>query len=125
METTKEGPMPETTVEYIDGSRECLEAYGGSKKETRVNLEMKIEERNSKIRYSKQKRSGDITLADAVKDKIKEQREAYDCNKGREHLRDSLAERDDEVSHSLLLPHKISKKKLNQIFIPDVEEYRK
>lgn len=56
---------------------------------------------------------------------MNERRKAYDRNKGRERLRDSLAERDDEVFHSLLLPHKISKKKLNQIFIPDVEEHRK
>ena len=113
-----------TTVEYIDGSRGRLEAYVGSKREAKINMEEKIEERNKEIRYGKQKRAGDISLADAVKDKIKERREAYDRNKGRERLRDSSAERDDEVFHSLLLPHKISKKKLNQIFVPDVEEYR-
>lgn len=102
-----------------------MEAYGGSKKEAKVNLEMKIEEKNKEIRYGKQKQTGDIILADAVRNKIKERREAYDRNKGREHLRDSSAERDDEVFHSLLLPHKISQKKINQIFIPDVEAYRK
>ena len=80
-----------TTVEYVDGSRGRLEAYGGSKRGAKVNLEEKIEERNNEIRYGKQKRAGDITLEDAVKDKIKERREAYDRNKGRERLRDSSA----------------------------------
>ena len=36
----------------------------------------KIEERNNEIRYGKQKGAGDITLEDAVKDKMKERREA-------------------------------------------------
>ncbi len=67
-----------TTVEYVDGSRGRLEAYGGSKRGAKVNLEEKIEERNNEIRYGKQKRAGDITLEDAVKDKMKERREAYD-----------------------------------------------
>lgn len=65
-----------TTVEYVDGSRGRLEAYGGSKRGAKVNLEEKIEERNNEIRYGKQKRAGDITLEDAVKDKMKERREA-------------------------------------------------
>ena len=52
-----------TTVEYGDGSGGRLEAYGGSKREAKVNLEEKIEERNNEIRYGKQKRAGDITLA--------------------------------------------------------------
>jgi len=75
-----------TTAEYIDGSKGRLKAYGGSKREAKVNLELKIEEKNNEIRYGKQKKSGDIVLADAVKDVIKERREAYDRNKGREKL---------------------------------------
>ena len=64
-----------TTVEYVDGSRGRLEAYGGSKRGAKVKDE-KIEERNNEIRYGKQKGAGDITLEDAVKDKMKERREA-------------------------------------------------
>ncbi len=40
-----------TTVEYGDGSGGRLEAYGGSKREAKVNLEEIIEERNNEIRY--------------------------------------------------------------------------
>ena len=64
-----------TTVEYVDGSRGRLEAYGGSKREAKVKDE-KIEERNNDIRYVKQMGAGDITLEDAVKDKMKQRRGA-------------------------------------------------
>ena len=65
-------------MEYVDGSGGRQEAYGGSKRGAKVNLEEKIEERNNEIRYGKQKRAGDITLEDAVKDKMKEHRAIID-----------------------------------------------
>ncbi len=44
-----------TTVEYVDGSRGRLEAYGGSKRGAKVNLEEKI------MRFDMASRSGQVT----------------------------------------------------------------
>ena len=113
------------TVIYIDGSKGRPEAHGRTQAEARKALMAKIEQVNQRIRYGEQKQTGDISLADAVLDKIKERQEAYDRNKGREKIRDVTSDRDMDVYRYLLSPHKIAKKKINQIFPADLTDYRK
>lgn len=113
------------TVIYIDGSKGRPEAHGQTQAAARKALMEKIEQVNNRIRYGERKKTGDISLGEAVLDKIKERQEAYDRDKGREKIRDTTSARDMDVYRSLLLPHKIAKKKINQIFPGDLEEYRK
>lgn len=113
------------TVIYIDGSKGRPEAHGRTQAEARKALMAKIEQVNNRIRYGEQKQTGDISLEDAVLDKISERQKAYDRNKGREKIRDVTSDRDMDVYRHLLLPHKIAKKKVNQIFPADLADYRK
>lgn len=113
------------TVTYIDGTVNRVEAYGKTESAAKKALFAKIEQTNTRIRYGEQKRDGDISLEDAVLDKIKDRQRAYDRNKGREKIRDVTSDRDMDVYRYLLLPHKIAKKKINQIFPADLADYRK
>lgn len=112
------------TVTLLDGSKERFEAYGDTKEQAAAKLREKVEALNEVIMYGKRKQDGDVTLAEAVADKIKERRAAYDRDRGREEIRDTTADRDDDVYESLLLPYPIAQKKLNKIFFPDCEQYR-
>lgn len=113
------------TVTLLDGSKERFEAYGDTKAQAAEKLRQKVDARNEVIMYGQRKQSGDITLAQAVADKIKERREEYDRDKGREKIRDTTSDRDTDVYNKLLLPYPIAKKSLNRIFLPDCEQYRK
>ena len=48
-----------TTVEYVDGSRGRLEAYGGSKREAKVNLEENL--RSGIMRFDMASRRVQVT----------------------------------------------------------------
>ncbi|MCA4945645.1 hypothetical protein HO255_18290, partial [Clostridioides difficile] len=50
----------------------------------RKALTVKVDAKNEEIRYGEKKENGEITLKDAVMDKIKERQKAYDRNKERE-----------------------------------------
>lgn len=113
------------TVICIDGTTNRIEAYGKTESTAKKALVAKIEQINNRIRYGEEKRTGDISLEDAVLDKIKERQDAYDRNKGRKKIRDVTSNRDMDVYRYLLLPHKIAKKKINQIFPADLTDYRK
>lgn len=113
------------TVVYLDGTKGRQEAYGSSRAEAKKILSDKIEKVNITIRYGEQKQNGDISLGQAVLDKIEERRKAYDRGKRRETIRDSTSDRDMDVYRKLLLPHEISRKQINQIFPRDLEKYRK
>ncbi len=114
-----------TTVIYIDGTRGRQEAYGNTQAAAKRELKAKIEKVNAEIRYGEQKMNGEITLEQAVLDKIQERKNAYDREKGRERIRDTTSNRDMDVYHSLLEPHEIARKQINQIFPRDLENYRK
>lgn len=114
-----------TTVIYIDGTRGRQEAYGNTQAAAKRELKAKVEKVNAEIRYGEQKMDGEITLEQAVLDKIQERKNAYDREKGREKIRDTTSNRDMDVYRSLLKPHEISNKKINQIFPRDLENYRK
>ena len=48
-----------TTMEYVDGSGGRQEAYGGSKREAKVNLEENL--RSGIMRFDMASRSGQVT----------------------------------------------------------------
>lgn len=113
------------TVIYIDGTSDRQEAYGNTQAAARKELRTKIDKVNAKIRYGEQKLDGEITLAQAVLDKIEERKNTYDREKGREKIRDTTSNRDMDVYRTLLQPNEISCKRINQIFPRDLERYRK
>ena len=112
-------------VTLIDGTVERLEGNGKNKVDARASLCTKIEKRNKEIEYGMKKDNGEITLAEAVKLLIEERSKEYDREKGREARRDVSTQRDWDVYRSLLCPFKIADKKLNTIFMKDMEAYRK
>ena len=67
-----------TTVIYIDGTSGRQEAYGNTQTAAKKELKAKIDKVNAEIRYGEQKLDGEITLAQAVLDKIEERKNAYD-----------------------------------------------
>ena len=109
----------------IDGTVERLEGSGKNRVDARAALEKNIEKRNEKIQYGMKKDNGESTLAEAVKLLIEERSKEYDREKGREARRDVSTQRDWDVYRSLLCPFKIADKKLNTIFMKDMEAYRK
>lgn len=114
-----------TTVIYIDGTSGRQEAYGNTQTAAKKELKAKIDKVNAEIRYGEQKLDGEITLAQAVLDKIEERKNAYDREKGREKIRNTTSSRDMDVYRNLLQPNEISRKLINQIFPRDLEKYRK
>ena len=112
-------------VTLIDGTVERLEGSGKNRVDARAALEKNIEKRNEKIQYGMKKDNGEITLAEAVKLLIEKRSKEYDREKGREARRDVSTQRDWDVYRSLLCPFKIADKKLNTIFMKDMEAYRK
>ena len=112
-------------VTLVDGTVERMEGSGKNRVDARVALEKNIEKRNEKIQYGMKKDNGEITLAEAVKLLIEERSKEYDREKGREARRDVSTQRDWDVYRSLLCPFKIADKKLNTIFMKDMEAYRK
>lgn len=113
------------TVFYIDGTSGRQEAYGTTQTTARKELLVKIEKINAEIRYGEKKRNGEITLAQAVLEKIEERKNTFDREKERERIRDTTSNRDVDVYRRLLQPHEISCKQINQIFPKDLEKYRK
>lgn len=91
----------------------------------RKALTVKVDAKNEEIRYGEKKENGEITLKDAVMDKIKERQKAYDRNKEREQIRDTTSQRDIDVYNKLLLSKRIASKQVNQIFYKDLADYRK
>ena len=112
-------------VTLIDGTVERLEGSGKNRVDARAALQVNIEKRNERIQYGMKKDDGDITLAEAVKNLIEERAKEYDREKGREARRDVSTKREWDVFHSLLCPFEIANKKLNCIFVKDIETYRK
>ena len=112
-------------VTLINGTVERLEGNGKNRVDARASLCTKIEKRNKEIEYGMKKDNGEITLAEAVKLLIEERSKEYDREKGREARRDVSTQRDWDVYRSLLCPFKIADKKLNTIFMKDMEAYRK
>ena len=112
-------------VTLIDESVERMEGSGKNRVDARAALQVNIEKRNERIQYGMKKDDGDITLAEAVKNLIEERAKEYDREKGREARRDVSTKREWDVFHSLLCPFEIANKKLNCIFVKDIETYRK
>ena len=112
-------------VTLIDESVERMEGSGKNRVDARAALQVNIEKRNERIQYGMKKDDGDITLAEAVKNLIEERAQEYDREKGREARRDVSTKREWDVFHSLLCPFEIANKKLNCIFVKDIETYRK
>ena len=112
-------------VTLIDESVERMEGSGKNRVDARAALQLNIEKRNERIQYGMKKDDGDITLAEAVKNLIEERAKEYDREKGREARRDVSTKREWDVFHSLLCPFEIANKKLNCIFVKDIETYRK
>ena len=112
-------------VTLIDGTLARIEGNGKNRVDARSSLQTNIEKRNERIPYGMKKDDGDITLAEAVKNLIEERAKEYDREKGREARRDVSTKREWDVYHSLLCPFEIANKKLNCIFVKDIETYRK
>lgn len=82
------------TVELLDGEKIRLEAYGGMKAAAKLALEDKIKTLNQKIKYGEERNNGELTLASAVEQKLRERQEEFDRNRKRSKRRDSTCTRD-------------------------------
>ena len=112
-------------VTLIDGTLARIEGNGKNRVDAGSSLQTNIEKRNERIQYGMKKDDGDITLAEAVKNLIEEHAKEYDREKGREARRDVSTKREWDVFHSLLCSFEIANKKLNCIFVKDIETYWK
>jgi integrase len=112
-------------VTLLDGSTKIIEGYGKSRSEARKAFENNIIKKNELIQYGMKQDTGDISLEEAVKNLIEERRQEYDRERGREARRDTSIRRDEDVLKSLLKPYPIAKKKVKEIYVSDLERYRK
>ncbi len=112
-------------VVLLNGEIERLEGYGKNRVEARHSLEKKIQEKNKIIQYGISVNSGDISLSEGVLELIKERALEYDRTMEREKRRDTSIKRDYEAHKALLMPYSIAKKKIKDIYVTDLEKYRK
>lgn len=112
-------------VTLLDGSTKIVEGYGKNRSEARKAFENNIIKKNELIQYGMKQDNGDISLEEAVKNLIEERRQEYDRERGREARRDTSIRRDVDVLKSLLKPYPISRKKVKEIYVSDLEKYRK
>lgn len=112
-------------VTLQNGKTKRVEGIGKNRVEAKNNLLNNIEKQNEIIEYGKQRDEGKNTLYEEVLLLIKERANEYDREKEREFRRENTIQRDYDVCESLLKPYAIAQKPLNQIFIEDLQKYRK
>jgi len=113
------------SVTLPDGTKKRFTGYGSTKYEAEVALQENIKAAEKEARYGAPEEDEGTTLAEAVRIVIDQRKNECDRVKRREARREATSKRDEDVMKALILPHRISKKKMNEILPKDIVAYRR
>lgn len=113
------------TAVLLDESTERFQATAKTEEEAYQKWKKKVEERNELILYGRKKKSGEVQLYDAIRDKINEYAlTPRDGRKGEIMLKDSTLNRMSQILENQIAETKLAKKQVREITSKDMIQWK-